>query len=642
MADIEPVSREEDPLLGSALEASTALVSLPPLAEPPVVRFPFAKPPVVRLPFAKPRGAKPRIARTAVSPRPKFPQSVASVADRSIADHSFADHSTINHSVADRINSRHAWGRWWADRWIETPAWLMSLVLHQCVLLVTGAMLVPMINVRRVELLSMWSTLSEDSASEIELAIDLADLQVTEAGESNELVELPPLPTMADPAPAEPVVEPAPPPAALAELPMPSQAEPVPDVDTAHPTTEAAPDEAGTLAANDAPHDADATAASGASFTVTSFTGNPSHVDAAMDAFTSTTTGLELSVVTLESNPEDDLIVDRFIQYDIGQLRGEAGAEAMKRFNNLGPDSIPALVKGLNRSAAIQATCPVGVLSQKLRTELARTSDRAMLRYALENIGRDVPSNQPHAKRINSFREQLRAQYDASDSMLRERLAEQGLPARDELLMHLRQLESQSWAAWGIAFESGDPERMLAAAMHVAIGNIASLSVTERMSLADQLAQRLTNADPELTTSLDHALERLSQGTAMSAPEDRSAAGWQAAWAEYRGTVWEREARDELARCRAKEQRGDTVAAARAYREFLERYADSDTAAAARDRLAGLESYHKRRSLLLMGRNLERAGREEPAVRRYRELLTDFPGTDEAREARERLSALHQ
>ncbi|MEZ6114278.1 MAG: tetratricopeptide repeat protein [Pirellulaceae bacterium] len=561
---------------------------------------------------------------------PVSPQLIASNADRSFANRSFADHSITNHSVADRINSRHDWRRWWADRWIETPAWLMSLVLHQCVLLVTGAMLVPMIDVRRVELLSMWSTLSEEAASEVELAIDLVDLEVTEAGETTELVELPTLPTLAVESPAEPEIESEPPAVALAESPIPSQEAPAPEIESAKPTTEAATDETGTLAAN----------ASDVSFTVASFTGSSIEVDDAVAAFTNPENGLELPEVTLESNPEDDAIVDRFIQYDIGQLRGEAGAQAMRRFNNLGPESIPALVKGLNRSAAIQATCPVGVLSQKLRTELARTSDRAMLRYALENIGRDVPSNQPHAKRINSFREQLRAQYDASDSLLRERLAEQGLPARDELLMHLRQLESQSWAAWRIAFESGDPERMLAAAMHVAIGNIASLSITERMQLADQLTQRLATAEPELESALDGALERLSQGTGMSPPEDRSAAGWQAAWAEYRSTVWEREARDELARCRAIEQRGDTVAAARAYREFLERYAESNSGAAARDRLADLASYHKRRTLLLMGRNLERAGRDEPAAQRYRELVANFPDTDEAREARERLLAL--
>src|SRR5262249_10279778 len=57
--------------------------------------------------------------------------------------------------------------------------------------------------------------------------------------------------------------------------------------------------------------------------------------------------------------PEHDRIVDRFILYDIGRLRGVEGQQALQEFNRLGPDAIPAMVRGYNRACTIEASCPV-------------------------------------------------------------------------------------------------------------------------------------------------------------------------------------------------------------------------------------------------------------------------------------------
>ena len=114
------------------------------------------------------------------------------------------------------------------------------------------------------------------------------------------------------------------------------------------------------------------------------------------------------------TNPRVDQIVDDFILFDVGKLRGRAGQNARQRFDRLGPEAIPSLVKGLNKSAYIHASCPVGVISSRLKTKLRESDDPRMLEYVLENLGRDVDKSAPHASRIRSLRKSL-ARGDGAD-----------------------------------------------------------------------------------------------------------------------------------------------------------------------------------------------------------------------------------
>lgn len=106
-----------------------------------------------------------------------------------------------------------------------------------------------------------------------------------------------------------------------------------------------------------------------------------------------------------------DEIVDRFIQFDIGQLRPDAASQARKDFQRLGPEAIPALVRGLNKSAGLRASCPIGVISHRLSTLLKQTDDPALIRYALENIGRGVDKADPHYGSVQSLTNRLRNQF---------------------------------------------------------------------------------------------------------------------------------------------------------------------------------------------------------------------------------------
>jgi hypothetical protein len=101
---------------------------------------------------------------------------------------------------------------------------------------------------------------------------------------------------------------------------------------------------------------------------------------------------------------ELDRIVDNFIAYDVGQLRGAAGAQARQRFAQLGPEAIPALVRGLNKSAGIHASCPVGVIASKLMSTLQSANDPSLRQYAIDHVGVDVPETAPHFKRLVALR----------------------------------------------------------------------------------------------------------------------------------------------------------------------------------------------------------------------------------------------
>lgn len=97
-----------------------------------------------------------------------------------------------------------------------------------------------------------------------------------------------------------------------------------------------------------------------------------------------------LPYLTREEEENLDRIIDRFILYDTGRLPGEAGLEARREFDKLGPEAIPALIRGLNRAVQIEHSCPTLVISKKLRKMLLASDDRELLEFAADNIGAGV------------------------------------------------------------------------------------------------------------------------------------------------------------------------------------------------------------------------------------------------------------
>jgi hypothetical protein len=97
-----------------------------------------------------------------------------------------------------------------------------------------------------------------------------------------------------------------------------------------------------------------------------------------------------LPYLTKEEEDKLDEIIDRFMLYDIGRLQGEAARKALEDFKALGPEAIPALIRGLNRAAALEASCPVVTISQKLGSMLLKSDDEELLEFARDNIGAGV------------------------------------------------------------------------------------------------------------------------------------------------------------------------------------------------------------------------------------------------------------
>jgi hypothetical protein len=97
-----------------------------------------------------------------------------------------------------------------------------------------------------------------------------------------------------------------------------------------------------------------------------------------------------LPQLTKEEEEKYDQIIDRFIQSDVGLLRGAEARDAVRDFKNLKSDAIPALIRGLNRAARIEHSCPVTVIAEKLQRMLLASDDQELLQFARDEIGAGV------------------------------------------------------------------------------------------------------------------------------------------------------------------------------------------------------------------------------------------------------------
>jgi hypothetical protein len=106
-----------------------------------------------------------------------------------------------------------------------------------------------------------------------------------------------------------------------------------------------------------------------------------------------------------------DKIVDEFIQYDVGKLRGETGRQANARFQSLqDPRAIPSLVRGAINASQIRASCPIIMISNKLGGLLRATDDPRLLQHALDYLKPTGPEA-PYGTYLNNLRQIANEQY---------------------------------------------------------------------------------------------------------------------------------------------------------------------------------------------------------------------------------------
>lgn len=304
--------------------------------------------------------------------------------------------------VSWRANPRRIRHQWRADRVRETPSWLLSLVTHMILLIMIGALAAtsPRPTTWTPITLVLASPLTQDQTSSRQPTFFLADQQRNIGGEQGQHTRA---------ADANPLNETTqdiwqPPPSVTQSMVDPI-AIAIPDPPSVQHSV---PSEAEHVAVRrQSDRQQPATAMS------LTFASSP---------FDQPEFRLNRSL----SQREMDGVVHRFIQYDIGRLRGAAGARARREFSRLGPEAIPALVRGLNRAAGYRASCPVGVISSRLNSVLPKTDDPAVIRYAIKNLGRGVEPGDPHYRRVrrvaDQWRQELIRRYER---LMIERIDEQ-------------------------------------------------------------------------------------------------------------------------------------------------------------------------------------------------------------------------
>ncbi len=283
-------------------------------------------------------------------------------------------------SLTEQVASHRGWRAWWQQSVDDVPSWLISLIVHLVAFLIVTSVAVP------------WTASGRSGSGTISLTLGFADRTQTAQGPE---VTIEP-PSLSDSSnspsqdraatasqhddsassrsaqtPSEPRHQPSPVEPALSAAPTPSQL-------PAARATGRAP------VAN-----------------VESYRTSPY---AALLNRRRPSLGTSATVQTIRPMSESsmdpreralDQIVDDFIAYDVGKLRGAAGAAARQRFAELGPEALPALVRGLNKAAGIHASCPVGVIAGKLITTLRTANDPSLREFAIANIGVGVPENAP-------------------------------------------------------------------------------------------------------------------------------------------------------------------------------------------------------------------------------------------------------
>ena len=226
----------------------------------------------------------------------------------------------------------------------------------------------------------------------------------------------------------------------------------------------------------------------------------------------------------------NDEIVDQFIEYDLGRLTGDAGHQARRRFQQLGPDSIPSLVRGLNKSARYHASCPVGVISRKLKNTLKESGDRQLIDYAINHVGDGVAKGMPHARSVFSVQKWITERFVDTREQLVSELKGKGLPADDESVRRVENaLDLNRKELIELIFQladSSDQDELLAM---LAAVNLKRLSTFSAADLGTSLSNVIEGEPTAATKMAGEMLRELAPLANFDIGPD-SAAVWKLYW----------------------------------------------------------------------------------------------------------------
>ncbi len=508
---------------------------------------------------------------------------------------------------------------WYRERFQETPSWLASLVAHLCILVTLGSFLVPIKNSPRPIDLLLFFTEADDEEEVGDVVVmaqsPLEDVAKETRGDEGEEFESP------DREEA-PVVD-----------------EPITDTEN----SEEPPAEP--MAEEEKPKEP-AT--------------KPLLVDKGeeippeiRDLFTpalnsSVTTGVSVSTAVvppgLDRRNDMDNVVDRFIEYDIGRLRGQAGAAANRAFRALGPEAIPALVRGLNKSAGIQASCPVMVIASQLENQLHSSGDPVLVRYALDHLGDDVSRNAPHAGRIRQLKQRLAQHFIDSDRQIRLAAGKWGIPMTDPLLESVRTSMGKSNRDIRVQISGPDPAKRVSGLIAISMRD-HRFDYNERHEMAESMIAQLgKETDARMMMVFHQAVEGLATSQGCESVKAAGnpvglASNWNASWQARKRDIRSANAARLLAEGRNAANRGQANRAGVVYRQVIAQFPETNSASLANDLLRSIDFSKIAASDLRRAIALENAGRQTAAARYYTQIMQKYPKTEAARDARRRMSA---
>lgn len=284
-----------------------------------------------------------------------------------------------------------------------------------------------------------------------------------------------------------------------------------------------------------------------------------------------------LPLLTKEESKKIDAVIERFIQYDIGVLKGAEGKKALDDFNSLGPEATFNLIHGLNRTANIQSSCPAVIIAKKLASIYLTTEDIQLLTYSKDLIGigvtgkrhlgviRDLqtnvllrkgylqrkalvagdknPATMSIAELESAFSKGNPAQVKA---VLSEAEKRQGLKAIGVLLMGIASSDAElsQWSRGlldkNVQRESADSLKILMKDKRKEVRLAAVGAVqAKKLRLGSELIDLLADGEIEVRESARSALVRLSGGqdfgpesSASISERETAVTRWRAWWAK--------------------------------------------------------------------------------------------------------------
>jgi hypothetical protein len=183
-----------------------------------------------------------------------------------------------------------------------------------------------------------------------------------------------------------------------------------------------------------------------------------------------------LPATTKEQERAWDEIIDRFMLADTGKLRAAEAKEAMAAFDKLDQAAIPALLRGLNKAAEINHSCPVLMISKKLQRLLMASQDPVLLEFARDEL-QGKAQKSVHSVSLENLRVQLMLRKNAL-----ERLP---LPPRSLEKMATEGLVQLSTA------ERGERRKVVLNELAKRDGKEAMLALARAASVTDRVMQPL-------------------------------------------------------------------------------------------------------------------------------------------------------